>query len=820
MVLIRGSSSTGKTRTAYEALRASVSDDFTLVYPTDAARLSELLDADSARPRTVLWLNDAQDHFTGSAGEAAADALLRRLDGPGPLIVIATLWPEYDDMLTARPSPGGDDPHRNARALLTKVPRIHLPDSFTADLEAVRAAADADPSLAAVLSLGSSDITQALSAAPDLVRHYEQPAGREGPYGQALISAAMDAHRLGDTTLLHLDFLKAAAPGYMTDAQRADATDDWFDGALRYARTKVKQIAAPLQNAALDWGMGAQPDVVRLADYLQQHGGHTRRWLCPPESFWRAAYEHFHAESLVRLGTAAHERHRINWAYRLHERAAEIGDQHVLMYLASKARREGYPARAEALYQQAAAAGSTDAAFQVAYLLERSDPAEAERLYQQLADEGSAGGMLALANRRAMSGDRDGATQLYQQAADAGSTVGIVHLAQERMARGDLEGAKRLYELAVEAGDVGALLNLTYLRDDEGDREGAERAAVQAVIAGDTNPVLVLSYRREAAGDREGAQRLYRHAADAGHLGFLLQLASHHRDAEEDKEQNRQRAERLYQLIADAGNIMGLLQLGEMRRNDGDLSGAEQFFQQAVDADCSVALSDLALIRLMAKDRLGARHLYQQAADAGESAPLSSLIWMWEEQEGVEAADRALAQAADAGNISAVLELAERRGGAGDREVAEQLYYRAADAGHPSAVLRLVLMRETAGDYEGAEQAAFDADDAGHTRVLLELVKLRQRAQDSRDVVRLLERAADPGNSGHLFHGVEALAQLVRIRANAGEHEGAVRALLQATNAGIRGLGNESLEWQYLRSAACDQWPHGLEPDGSPSAPC
>ncbi|MET7520477.1 hypothetical protein ABZS88_45575 [Streptomyces sp. NPDC005480] len=236
LMTVRGESCTGKTRAAVEALRA-VPDDFQLLFPMDADSLLAALAADVLGSRTVLWLNDAQHYLDAPAGEAVAAALLRRLDANGPFIALATLWPEYDKTLTADPAPGQDDPHQQARALLAQACYVHLPSSFAEHLDAVRQSARHDASLTAALETGGAEITQTLAAGPDLVAHYEHPDGPHGVYSTALLSTAMDAHRLGITGPLPLAFLHDAAPGYLTGSERAAADPEtWFTDALAYAR--------------------------------------------------------------------------------------------------------------------------------------------------------------------------------------------------------------------------------------------------------------------------------------------------------------------------------------------------------------------------------------------------------------------------------------------------------------------------------------------------------------------------------------------------------------------------------------------------------
>ena len=85
-------------------------------------------------PRTVVWLNEAQfylDVADGGLGERVAAGLRELLRDPAraPVLVLATLWPQFWDGLTARPE-GGADPHAQARELLAGHD-ITVPAAFT-----------------------------------------------------------------------------------------------------------------------------------------------------------------------------------------------------------------------------------------------------------------------------------------------------------------------------------------------------------------------------------------------------------------------------------------------------------------------------------------------------------------------------------------------------------------------------------------------------------------------------------------------------------------------------------------------------------------
>ncbi|MFE9727942.1 tetratricopeptide repeat protein [Streptomyces sp. NPDC005794] len=458
---MRGESCTGKTRTSFEAIRVCLKD-WQLVFPKNARRLLALLDANDLTPRTVLWLNEAQNFLTGTDGEEAAAALHSQLEQPASVVILGTLWPEYHRTLTTTPEPG-KDAHSNARALLNQVKPVDVPASFTAT--ALRnSIVDRDRSLATAMSTSTGGrITQTLAAGPQLVDHYQQ-ATSHSPYGHAVITTAMDARRLGHTSPLPTALLKAAAPGYLTEQQRAAADPDtWFAHALDYAREKVKGVVAALEPVANPDGMGALPDIYRLSDYLDHHARTIRCYAFPPDSFWTAARDH----------------------------AASTADLEALAEAADQRGRYGIAAD----------------------------------LYQRAADAGGTGALAELAWRRGRAGDLDGAEPLAQQAAEAGDTGPLVELAWRRGEAGDLEGAERLAQQAAEAGDTGPLVELAWRRGEAGDLDGAERLAQQAADAGNINALVRLARRHEEAGELNGAERLAQRAADIGGRDALVRLA-------------------------------------------------------------------------------------------------------------------------------------------------------------------------------------------------------------------------------------------------------------------------------------------------------
>lgn len=558
-VVLRGGSCTGKTRTAFEAVQACLSD-WQLLFPKDADSLLASLAADVVQPQTVLWLNEAQNYLDGPAGEACAAALRRLLESDGPRIVIATLWPEYyQEFSTSQVRE-----RAQVRALLDQAMVHDVPDHFSGiDLTALKQKIHLDRSLATAhhTSKATGLVTQTLAAGPDLVDHYEHPTGPFGPYGKALITAAMDAQRLGVTEPLPLDFLTAAVPGYLTDTQRATAPHDWETHALAYARAPIKYVVSAFSPVPHPTGMGARLGVVQLADYLFHHGRNSRRFDVPPESFWNATHLLANAADLHALADAARARGRIFHATGLYLRiterpgvlalltemthqvenesraetfayqAAEIGDGSALVILAAARMEDGDSNGAEPLYRQAADLGHPEALLALGHIYKRArDSIRAEQLYRQAMDGGLSGYGLTEA-RRALAeiarkfGRQGEAERLQCQAVGGVQQFKLRSLADIQQRAGSKEAAESVFEEFAADGDRMALVVLTEMREDAGDQTGAEEYAHKAAAAGLMDGLANLAIIRANAGDLASAERLARLAADGGMTWALWELA-------------------------------------------------------------------------------------------------------------------------------------------------------------------------------------------------------------------------------------------------------------------------------------------------------
>jgi hypothetical protein len=276
-VLLVGGSSVGKTRCAVEAVKALL-PEWWLVHPAGSAEVAALAQAPS--PRTVVWLDELQRYLDGEDGltGAVVRALLNASD---PAVIIGTLWPDRYTTYTAMPTPGGADPHVREREVLDLATVVRIDPALSpAEQGRARTAAVRDPRLRVALESAGYGLTQTLAAAPHLVARWED-AQTADPYAWAVLTAALDVARLGARAPIRADLLRAAAPGYCTSRQRAEASENWFEQALTYAAGKLHGAVAALSPSGAGMGRVAGYTV---ADYLIQHASRERRYARVPGS--------------------------------------------------------------------------------------------------------------------------------------------------------------------------------------------------------------------------------------------------------------------------------------------------------------------------------------------------------------------------------------------------------------------------------------------------------------------------------------------------------------------------------------------------------
>ncbi|RPF24722.1 sel1 repeat family protein, partial [Streptomyces sp. TLI_185] len=579
MLVLVGESSTGKTRACWEAVQALADDGWRLWHPFDPTRAEAALD-DLRRvaPQTVVWLNEAQHYFgdrkVGERITAALHALLTTSER-GPVLVLGTLWPGYANRYTALPKSGKKDRYSRVRELLAGR-TVCVPETFDAQALAMAAAKahGGDQLLADALARSGVDgrVAQDLAGAPELLKRYKQAT----PAARAVLEAAMDARRLGVGLHLPQAFLTAASADYLKDSEYDQLARvkrggrGWTERAYAELAKEVHGKQAPLRSTTprLQHRSPTLPDnptasasgpMLRLADYLEQHGRTACMALCPPASFWHAALTHLtRPDDLHALAEQAERRHRLQWSHHLRHRAVQYGSTAALSRLALLREEAGDWAGAQDLARRAVELGSTKALRRLAM----------SRMFSIL--EG-----------------RESAEDLMRWAVDHGDdrAIDLGQLAWIHRWHGDRDGAENLYRRAADLGNIEALRRLAELQEEAGNRESAEDFFRRAADLGDTYALLHLALWRESAGDRAGAEDLARRAADLGSTYTLCRLA---------ELRDREGAEDLYRRAADLGDTSALCNLALWRTEAGDREGAEDLYGRAADLGDTSALSSLA----------------------------------------------------------------------------------------------------------------------------------------------------------------------------------------------------------------------------------
>ncbi|MEV4891787.1 hypothetical protein AB0K48_20635 [Nonomuraea sp. NPDC055795] len=242
MVVLVGSSGSGKTRSAWELVRQTL-PGWWLWHPRDAAHVRQY----ARRPQTkvVVWLDELHTYLREPGGLDAGT--IRALLHAGN-IVIATLRPSHHGAYLTAPASGlHEDPEQaNAGEILKLAETMHVSDSFSA-AEVSRAQVMPDWRLKATLRQGRGQVTPWLAGAPQLMARWRSA----DPYVRAVLRAALEASATGP---IEAQDLHQMASSHCDAQQRATAPPDWFDSAIAYATAPVAgrlSLLTPISSAVM-----------------------------------------------------------------------------------------------------------------------------------------------------------------------------------------------------------------------------------------------------------------------------------------------------------------------------------------------------------------------------------------------------------------------------------------------------------------------------------------------------------------------------------------------------------------------------------------
>jgi tetratricopeptide (TPR) repeat protein len=281
LVVVIGPSKVGKSRTLFEALRASDTEanELKLVAPSGAKALQAIIETGEillpSRQPAVLWLDDLEPYLSAGITWSTVQDWQQ---GGNSRFVVAT----YSGRL-AEPNKEMAD---LAGSLLAPASRINMAATTADELEPLRDKLSDDfetareYGLAAYLVAGN--------------RLESKLVTEESPEGAAVVRAAADWARCGRTDPLNAELLRRLWPRYVPAG--VAATDAGFTAGLEWALIPVAGRIALLRPK--DDGYRAYEYVVRLIS--------TRIGApAPPEDIWAPAIETASPTEAFQVGSAA-----------------------------------------------------------------------------------------------------------------------------------------------------------------------------------------------------------------------------------------------------------------------------------------------------------------------------------------------------------------------------------------------------------------------------------------------------------------------------------------------------------------------------------
>ncbi|MFJ7217779.1 tetratricopeptide repeat protein [Amycolatopsis sp. NPDC098790] len=300
-VLLVGDSTAGKSRTAYEAVAATV-PNHVVIAPANRAAVRAGLDQGMRVGNCVVWLNDLE-HYLGADG-LNRQMLVRVLSGTRHTVVVATI--RAVELARFTDESGADDAARQAfraaREVLELVDdEVRIERSLSA-AERRRAQERVwDPRIAdAVQHSEEYGLAEYLAAGPALLRDWRNgwDVGAH-PRGAALVAAAIDARRAGLEPPLPSRLLEELAGQYLRrrggERLRPEPVDVAWEWALRAQRATTALMTGSAKRGydVFDY----------LVDTVQREN--TPETFVP-ESALRAAVDYADGPEAMTIGTTAY----------------------------------------------------------------------------------------------------------------------------------------------------------------------------------------------------------------------------------------------------------------------------------------------------------------------------------------------------------------------------------------------------------------------------------------------------------------------------------------------------------------------------------
>ncbi|MFD5637426.1 tetratricopeptide repeat protein [Streptomyces sp. NPDC127077] len=709
-VLLVGASASGKTRCAFEGVKA-VLGDWRLCHPGRPELLTALVESGADMGQTVVWLDDAQNILR--SGELSV-ATVRRLlmDRTRPVVLVGTIWQEEYGQLTKENTTGDSQgPGWDAREILKLARRFSIRSFSQSEQDRAREIAQVDPRIKeAVVNDGdAARLAEMLAAVPDLIHKMEQA----DPYGAAIVNAAVDARLCGHPEPLPNSLLETLADYNLAGPERAEAQDDWYASAVGWARERVRGSVRLLTPHGTQVG---HIDGYCVTDVLVQHAQRTRlptatpshaQWerliaLATPEACLHIGYTAYLAEldslaerswergaeagntnAMAALGSLLFEQKRDSearpWVERAvesgnvqavrtlgslllienrHEqarpwleRAAEAGDANAMMALGSLLFEQRKDDEARQWVERSVEAGDTDAMATLAMLLLREDKHEEARPWlRRAAEAGNLDAMAVLGDELVLEHDYKTGCSWLERAAKAGNERAMSALMRLPIETEECEEPRLWIKRASEGGDEKAMCHYGEWLLAEGNHTEGYAWLERAARAGNNRAMLAVGLRLLESDERDRARPLLERAAEAGNVHAMQFLG-----IELIRDGNQEEALPWLKRSAEAGNCRAMAILGRTLLAENEPGEAKPWLELAAQANDITAMSALGILLITHGEiREGASWL-EHAAESG-NAEAMNLMGIFLLKEGEKEAARSWLERAEKAKNTAVVD--------------------------------------------------------------------------------------------------------------------------------------------------------------------
>jgi uncharacterized protein DUF397/tetratricopeptide repeat protein len=314
-VVVIGDSTAGKTRAAYEVLRATLPDHF-LIAPVGREALETAVPVVAEHKRCVVWLDDLE-RFLGPGG-LTPNRVHRMLGGDERrVLLLATLRSAEFDRYGARAESVLGETERESwrvtRDVLAQAVVLEMRRQWSIEeLDRAQGFAD-DPRIrGALATAGSFGLAEILAAGPELSQDWRN-AWRPGahPTGAALVSAAVDCRRAGVHDPIPEHLLVELAEDYLARQGGALLRPEPLAEALAWATEPSHGTSSLLSPTN-------QQNHYLAFDYLIDLPG----LAAVPRRTWDILIERATPEQAFAIGVAAQQRFQFHIAVTAHQKAA------------------------------------------------------------------------------------------------------------------------------------------------------------------------------------------------------------------------------------------------------------------------------------------------------------------------------------------------------------------------------------------------------------------------------------------------------------------------------------------------------------------